>query len=262
MKPSAALVTGAARRIGRAIAEGLAQDGWHVLVHFHHSADDAAEVVRAIRAAGGRADALQADLADVTAVERLVARGVALAGPLTLLVNSASVFQYDSAATFEAASWDRHAAVNLRAPALLARDLARALPVESEACIVNVIDNKVVAPNPDFFSYTLSKIGLHGLTRVLALALAPRVRVNGIAPGVTLPSTSQTAEGFARAQRLSPLGRGASPADIVAAVRFIVASDSLTGEVLTIDGGQSLRPPPRDVVFLTEEPPPAGEEGR
>ncbi len=254
MQPGAALVTGAARRIGRAIAEGLAADGWHVLVHFNHSAGEADGVVRGIRERGGRADAVAADLADVGAVEHLVERCVALGGPLTLLVNSASVFQYDSAATFEATLWDRHAAVNLRAPALLARDLARALPDGSEACIVNLIDNKVAAPNPDFFSYTLSKIGLDGLTRVLALALAPRVRVNGIAPGVTLPSTSQTPEGFARAQKLSPLGRGTTPAEIVAAVRFILACGSLTGEVLTLDGGQSLRPPSRDVVFLTEAP--------
>jgi NAD(P)-dependent dehydrogenase (short-subunit alcohol dehydrogenase family) len=252
-RPQAALVTGGARRIGRAIAEGLADDGYHVFVHFHRSRDEAERVVAGIAARGGRAEAVNADLENVAQVEALVAACRRPGLALTCLVNSASHFEFDAAPSFEAGLWDRHAAVNLRAPALLARDLARDLPADHEGCIVNLVDHKVSAPNPDFFSYTLSKIGLSGLTRVLALGLAPRVRVNGIAPGVTLPSPAQTPEGFARAQRLSPLGRGTSPAEIVAALRFILACPSLTGQVLTLDGGQFLQPLARDAVFLTED---------
>lgn len=253
MKPGAALVTGAGRRIGRAIAEGLASDGWHVFVHFHVSAAEADEVVAAIVARGGSAEAVRADLASPAELEGLIARCARPESPLTCLVNSASLFEYDDVLTLTAESWDRHAAVNVRAPALLARDFARALPADAQGCIVNLLDSKVGAPNPDFLSYTISKFGLAGLTRVLALALAPRVRVNGIAPGVTLPSGRQSQRGFERAQRMSPLGRGASVDDIVAAVRFILVTDSLTGQVLTLDGGQSLLAPGRDVVFLTEK---------
>lgn len=252
MTPGAALVTGAARRIGRAIALGLAADGWHVWVHFNRSAGEAEELVAAVVARGGSAGALRADLAVLPEVEGLIARCAHPERPLTCLVNSASLFDYDAVDSLTAERWDRHAAVNLRAPALLARDFARALPAGAEGCIVNLLDSKVGAPNPDFLSYTVSKIGLAGLTRVLALALAPRVRVNGIAPGVTLASGKQSERGFRRAQQLSPLGHGASVEQIVAAVRFILSVDSLTGEVLTLDGGQSLRPLARDVVFLTE----------
>jgi NAD(P)-dependent dehydrogenase (short-subunit alcohol dehydrogenase family) len=250
--PAAALVTGAARRIGRAIAEALAADGWHVWVHFNRSASEAGEVVAAVRARGGSADAVGADLGVVADVEGLIARCARPGRALTCLVNSASLFEYDAVDTLTAERWDRHAAVNLRAPALLARDFARALPGGAAGCVVNLLDNKVGAPNPDFLSYTVSKLGLAGLTRALALALAPRVRVNGIAPGVTLVSGRQSERGFRLSQQLSPLGRGASVGDIVGAVRFILATDSLTGEVLTLDGGQSLCPLGRDVVFLTE----------
>lgn len=253
----AALVTGAARRLGRALAEALASDGFLVLVHYNDSRREALEFVEDLASRGHAALAVQADLSDVARAERLVPQCAELARAqgstgLTLLVNNASVFALDTLDDFSAESWERHAAVNLRAPALLARAFARALPQPAQGLIVNLLDNKVFAPNPDFFSYTLSKLGLLGLTRVLAQALAPRVRVCGIAPGVTLPSDVQTAQGFERAQRLNPLERGARPDDIVAALRYLVATACVTGEVLTLDGGQNLAPAGRDVLFLTE----------
>ncbi len=252
MRAGAALVTGAARRIGRALASALAEDGWHVYVHCRRSTDEAEAAVAAIRARGGSADVVRADLASVPEVEALLGACALPGRPLTCLVNNASLFEYDDAATLTASSWERHMAVNLRAPALLARDFARALPRDAQGAIVNLLDAKVDAPNPDFLSYTASKQALAGLTRTLALALAPRVRVNGLAPGVTWANEAQSREGFARAQGLTPLGRGASPEDLVTALRFILACDSLTGEILTLDGGQSLRPLVRDPLFLTE----------
>lgn len=254
----AALVTGAARRLGRALAEALADDGFLVFVHYNGSRREARRLVDELLARGRAAQAVRADLSVAAQAEKLVSRCASLAARagssgLSLLVNNASVFELDTLADFSAESWDHHAAVNLRAPALLARAFARALPASPESgLIVNLLDNKVFAPNPDFFSYTVSKLGLLGLTRLLAQALAPRVRVCGIAPGVTLPSSVQTAAGFERAQRLNPLGRGAQPADVVVALRYLIAQPCVTGEVLTLDGGQNLAPAGRDVAFLTE----------
>lgn len=244
------LVTGAARRIGRSVAEALAADGWAVALHCNASAEAAEAVAAGIRGRGGRAAVLACDLLDGAAVGRLVERAAAALGPVTALVNNASLFELDGWDDFTLDGWRRHMDVNLTAPALLARDMARGLPDGADGCIVNLIDQKVWNLNPDYFSYTVSKLGLEGFTRYFARVMFPRVRVCGIAPGLTLPSGSQTGEQFQRIHDRAPLGRGSTPADIVGAVRFVLATAGLTGETLIVDGGQHLRRSPRDVMFL------------
>ncbi len=238
-----ALITGAARRIGRAIALDLARAGWPVCVHYNASAAEAEAVVADIRAAGGRAVALAADLADANAVQRLIPAAAAALGPLACLVNNASLFEIDTVETATVASWDQHLDTNLRAPFLLAQAFARQLPPGIEGNIINLIDMRVWKLTPRFTSYTISKAGLWTLTQTLAMALAPAIRVNGIGPGPSLPSARQTAEQFARQVARTPLQRGAGPAEICAAVRFLLASPSITGQMLALDGGQHLPMP-------------------
>ncbi|MFT5182515.1 MAG: NAD(P)-dependent dehydrogenase (short-subunit alcohol dehydrogenase family), partial [Alphaproteobacteria bacterium] len=237
-----ALVTGAARRIGRAIALGLAEDGWHVIVHYHRSGEAAAQTVAAIETQGGRATAIAADLSDPAAATRLIAAASEAAGGLSCLVNNASMFAADDIATASAANFDAIMAVNLRAPILLSRAFAEALPSDAEGSadgvIVNLLDQKLVNPNPDFLSYTLSKYGLSGLTTTLAMALGPRIRVCGVAPGLVLPSADQTRDQFSTVHGRTPLGRGATPADVAGAVRYLVSAVAVTGEVVLVDGGQ------------------------
>jgi NAD(P)-dependent dehydrogenase (short-subunit alcohol dehydrogenase family) len=245
-----ALVTGAAQRIGRAIALGLANDGWHLAIHYHRSDEAAAETVAAIEGRGGTATAIAADLADADAAAQLVAAAAAATGGLGCLVNNASRFAADDIASVSAAGFDAAMAVNLRAPVLLSRAFAEALPDDAEGVIVNLLDQKLVNPNPDFLSYTLSKYGLSGLTTTLAMALGPRIRVCGVAPGLTLPSADQRPEQFAAVHGRTPLGRGATAEDIAGAVRYLVAADAVTGEVVLVDGGQHLVGSARDVMFL------------
>jgi NAD(P)-dependent dehydrogenase (short-subunit alcohol dehydrogenase family) len=239
MPDPVALVTGAAQRIGRAIALDLAGHGHAVAVHYHRSAAAAASLVEKIAAAGGRALALEADLAQEAAVERLIPAAAAL-GPVTLLVNNASLFERDEPLSVTRASWDAHLEVNLRAPFLLSQQLARQLPAGTEGNIVNLLDQRVWNLTPHFTSYTLSKAGLWTLTQTLALALAPKIRVNAIGPGPALASTRQTEEQFRQQQTSTPLRRGTSPAEICAALRFILASPSMTGQMVALDGGQHL----------------------
>ena len=242
--PRTAIVTGGARRIGREICEALAADGWHVLIHCHRSVEEA----KTLAARLGNAAFVQADLADPGAAETIVA---ALAGlpPAKLLVNNASRFVHDGADDFDAAGWDAHLDVNLRAPALLAR--AFAAQAGEGGLIVNLLDAKLANPNPDFFTYTVSKMGLAGLTELLARAWAARgIRVCGIAPSVTLVSGPQTRENFAKVHRLNALRRGIAVEEVVAALRFIVATPTLTGQTITLDGGQRFLGLPRDVQFL------------
>lgn len=245
----AALITGAAKRVGAAIAEALAADGWHVGIHHNSSAHEAEGLGDRIAAAGGRAQTLRADLADIVEVERLIERATAALGEVTLLVNNASLFENDDIASLKAESWDAHMNINLRAPALLCRDFARRLPSAATGCVINLLDQKLWNLNPDFLSYTVSKVGLHGLTEVLAIAFAPRIRVCGIAPGLLLPSGKMTEVGFERAHVRTPMGEGPGVEEIVAAVRFIVATPSFNAQTLTIDGGESLRPRAKDVQF-------------
>ncbi|HEX6375513.1 MAG TPA: SDR family NAD(P)-dependent oxidoreductase [Allosphingosinicella sp.] len=242
--PRTAIVTGGAKRIGAALCRALAQDGWHVLIHFNRSADAAAALAREL----GQASAIGADLASPDAAERVMA-GLEGLPPPRLLVNNASRFVFDGADDFTAESWDAHFAPNLRAPALLSR--AFAARAEGGGLIVNLLDAKLAAPNPDFFTYTLSKFGLAGLTELAARAWADRgIRVCGIAPAVTLLSGAQSRENFEAVHALNPLRRGVRVEEIVGALRFIIATPSLTGQTLTLDGGQHFLGLPRDVQFL------------
>jgi len=238
--PRGALVTGAAKRIGRAIALDLARHGWAVAVHYRSAGEAAAEVVAEIEAAGGRAAALRADLAHEAETAPLVARAAEAVGPLGCLINNASAFELDTVETADRASWDRHIEPNLRAPLVLTQAFARQLPDGLGGVVINMLDERVWSLTPYFLSYTLSKSGLWTLTRTLALALAPRVRVNGIGPGPALPSPRQTAEQFARQCAMMPLGRGTTPAEICAAVQFILAAKAMTGQMIALDGGQHL----------------------
>ena len=264
MAPEGALVTGAGQRMGRGIALGLAAAGWRVAVHYNSSDRAAAATVAEIEAAGGTAAAVGCDLADAAATGRLVEQAGDAVGRLTCLVNNASAFAYDDARTVKAATWDHHMAVNLRAPVLLTRDFANALLVDGEGTakgvVVNILDQKVHNENPDFLSYTASKMGLDGLTRVLALALAPNVRVCGVAPGLTLASGEQTPEQFAAAHGKALLGVGSTVEDIVRSVLFMVNAPSVTGQTLVVDGGQHLQKRAHDVMFADGIEPP-GTDG-
>jgi len=238
--PRAALVTGAAQRIGRAIALALAADGWAVAVHCRASRAAADALVAEIARGGGQAVALAADLADESAVAGLVPRAVAALGPLGCLVNNASSFENDTVATATRASWDEHIEVNLRAPLVLMQGFAAQLPEAASGAIINMLDQRVWSLTPYFVSYTVSKAALWTLTQSMALALAPRIRVNGIGPGPTLPSPRQSEEQFARQCAAVPLRRGTSPEEIAAAVRFILAAPAMTGQMIALDGGQHL----------------------
>ena len=238
--PRAVLVTGAARRIGRAIALDFAARGWAVALH-HHSSGEAAEALAGrIVSDGGRAVALQADLAREAESAGLIARASESLGPLGCLVNNASVFERDEIDDLTRVSWDRHLEPNLRAPLVLAQGFAAALPAARCGLVVNLLDQRVWNLTPHFVSYTVSKSALWTLTRTLALALAPRVRVNGIGPGPALPSARQSDEQFARQCASLPLGRGTSPEEICAAIEFLLAAGSVTGQMIALDGGQHL----------------------
>lgn len=243
--PRSAIVTGGARRIGAAITRALAADGWHVLIHCNNSAADA----EALAGQVGNARVVRADLESSDAAERIFEAADGMP-PVRLLVNNASRFDYDAADGFTADQWDRHMAVNLRAPALLTQAFARAAGEEG-GLVVNLLDAKLSNPNPDFFSYTVSKMGLAGLTELAARALGPRrIRVCGIAPAVTLVSGPQTRDNFDKVHALNPLRRGIEVDEIVGALRFLVATPTVTGQVITIDGGQRFLGLARDVQFL------------
>lgn len=236
----AALVTGGAKRVGRAIALALAREGWDVCVHYDRSRAEAEATASEARQFGVKAAAVQADLEDAAAAPGLVARAADAVGPLACLVNNASIFEMDKIDSVTVESWDRHLDVNLRAPLLLSQAFARQLPADWEGVIVNLLDQRVWRLTPFFLSYTVSKAGLWTLTRTLAMALAPRIRVNGVGPGPTLPSTRQTPEQFARQQASTLLGRGASPEEIADAVLFILRARAMTGQMIALDGGQHL----------------------
>jgi NAD(P)-dependent dehydrogenase (short-subunit alcohol dehydrogenase family) len=240
MTERVALVTGGARRIGRTIALELARDGWAVAVHHHSSAAEAAALVAEIEQAGGRAVALPADLAREPESSALVPRAADALGPLTCLVNNASVFEMDKIETATRDSWDRHIETNLRAPLVLSQAFARQLPADAEGNIVNLLDQRVWKLTPYFLSYTVAKSGLWTLTQTLALALAPRIRVNGIGPGPTLPSARQSIEQFRQQQAAVPLRHGPTPEEIAAALRFILGAPSMTGQMIALDGGEHL----------------------
>lgn len=238
--PRAALVTGGAKRLGAAFAQALAEDGFAVAIHYNASRDEAEALAAALAARGARAVALKADLAREADVVRLAADARAAIGPLGVLVNNASTFERDEIGDATRASWDLHLESNLRAPFVLTQDLARHLPGGAEGVVVNLLDQRVWNLTPHFVSYTLSKAGLWTLTQTLALALAPRVRVVGIGPGPTLANTRQDPAQFARQVASVPLKRGPGLDEMQAALRFILATPSLTGQMVALDGGQHL----------------------
>lgn len=238
--PRNALVTGAGRRIGRAVALQLARGGWRVAVHHFRSSADADAVVAEVQAAGGIAVAVAADLTAEAATAGLVADAATALGPLTALVNNASTFLHDTVETATRDSWDQHMEVNLRAPFVLSQAFARQLPDDAEGGIVNVIDQRVWNLTADFTSYTLSKAGLWTLTQVLARALAPRIRVNAVGPGPTLASVHQTEADFAAEWSGLPLGRPVAPDEVAAAVGYLLEAGAVTGQMIAVDAGQHM----------------------
>ena len=249
LRMNGALVTGSAVRVGRALAMALAADGYFVFVHHNRSTAEARQTVADIAAAGGKAKAVRADLSSARQAEALVGKCRARGVQLTCLVNCASLFKLDRAPTAKADDFDRHMAINLRAPLLLSQALARQLPDGQTGVIVNLLDQKLYNLNPDFLTYTLSKVGLQGLTKLLAQAFAPRLRVAGIAPGLTLRSGSQTDARFAEQHADNPLRVGVTLDDLVRALRFILQTPSFTGDTLIVDSGEHLSGRPRDVAF-------------
>ncbi len=238
--PATALVTGAARRLGRAIALDLAQCGWSVGVHYHASAAEALAVVEEIESTGGQAAAFAADLARSEAPEPLIESCTATLGPITCLINSAACYEWDDIQTLDRDSWQTHLDVNLRAPIFLAQALARRLPQGVLGNVINIIDQKVLRPDPEFFSYTIAKSALWTATQTLAQGLAPQIRVNAIAPGPVLPSPKQSEEEFARECRATLLRRGVNVDEVTAAVRFLLETPSITGQMIVLDSGQHL----------------------
>ena len=238
--PRTALISGAARRIGRALALDLADAGWTIAIHYRKSAADAERLAAEIEEKGGHAKAFRADLVDLGATQALVSDVARELGPPMVLINNASEFLPDTIQTLDDVTWDLHLGINLKAPVFLAQAMAVGLPEGCEGNIINIIDQRVWNLTPEFFSYTISKAGLWTATRTLAQALAPRIRVNAIGPGPVLRSIHQTDEDFERESKSTLLGRGASTDQIAAAVRFILATPSLTGQMIALDGGQHL----------------------
>jgi NAD(P)-dependent dehydrogenase (short-subunit alcohol dehydrogenase family) len=246
------LVTGGARRIGRAIVLDLAAAGHPVAIHCNRSREEAEALAATVRGRGGRAAVIAADLADAQAVARIVPEAEAALGPVGILVNNASIFEPDAPTTIDPALFERQIAVNLTAPCRLAGDLANRLPAHLDGVVVNMIDQRVWRPTPLFFSYTLSKSALWTATRTMAQAFAPRVRVAGIGPGPTLANSRQDDDDFARQSAAVPLGHGPGLGEITAAIRFILASPSFTGQMLALDGGQHLAWETPDVAGIAE----------
>lgn len=260
LRPRTVLVTGAAKRLGREIALTLARDGWQVAVHYRNSREDATQTVADCQAVAGASAAFQADLESEVETRALLPQVIAQFGAVDAVVNSASIFEHDSAASFSYISLDKHLHSNTGAAVILAQALhahllQRAAAHQDEASpprgvVVNLLDQKLWNQNPDFFSYTLSKAALEAATTMLAMALSPELRVVGVAPGLTLTSAMLTPEKFETLHRLSPLGRSSTAADVAAAVKFAVDNQSITGTTLLVDGGQHLMRFERDFSLL------------
>ena len=251
MQRGIVLVTGGAKRIGRAICLGLSEQGYSIAVHYRGSKEEAEKVVTTIEASGGTAFTVHADLLDAESASTLVSR-TSENGPLCGIVNNASLFIHDDIHSIDSEGWDAHMDVNARSPMLLIRSLNEILEEGQFACVVNVLDQKIAEPNPDHLSYTASRYAMLGLTDALARGLAPSIRVNAVAPGHTLPSENQTEAGFNRAQSESPLGFGPRPKDIADAVCYLMGARAVTGQILFVDSGERFLSRARDVLFETE----------
>ena len=246
------LITGAARRIGRRIALDLARQGWAVAIHCKSSRADAETLKQEIDSAGGKSAIVQGDLARADVPERLIGEAVKALGPLTCLINNASRFEPDEAGSVTLDSWAQHLDTNLRAPVFLSQHFAAQLPAHVAGNIINIIDQRVWKLTPKFFSYTASKSALWTVTRTLAQALAPNIRVNAIGPGPALPNVRMDEDDFTRQARLTLLKRGTSPEEISAAVKYILSAPAMTGQMIVLDGGQHLLWQTRDVVDVIE----------
>jgi NAD(P)-dependent dehydrogenase (short-subunit alcohol dehydrogenase family) len=242
LKPyGCALVTGGAQRIGRAISLRLARDGWPVVIHFNQSVDQAEETAREINNAGGQAWTVSGDLSESAASQSILPEASMKAGqPITCLINNASIFEQDRAINFASNDFDRNMAIHARAPAELAASMVKNLPDSLEGNIINLLDQKSFNPDSSFFSYSISKFALLGLTQTLAVSLAPRIRVNGIALGMTLPPPGMSQARFTELQRMTLLERGASPTDVAEAASYLTRANFVTGEVIAVDGGERL----------------------
>ena len=249
-KANTALVTGGAKRLGKAIALALAAEGWDIALHYHHSATEAEQTAAEIRALGRRCQLFCTDLQAPQAGQQLMEAVIAAMGPVHALVNNAALFEYDSAADFSADCLHQHLGSNLIAPLELTQALAAQKPQNPPAVAVNMLDQKLWGYNPDFFSYTLCKAALQSATVMMAQALAPHVRVVGVAPGLTLPSHLQSEADFERTHKLSPLGQSSSTEDVCSTVLHAITTRSMTGNCLLVDGGQHLLGLQRDVSLL------------
>jgi NAD(P)-dependent dehydrogenase (short-subunit alcohol dehydrogenase family) len=252
MSHPAVLITGAARRIGRQLALDFAESGWNVAVHCNTSVEEAKEVVARISGFARKSCVVTGDLADPESPDRIMAEAVSHLGPITALINNASIFEPDDVGAVSLESWARHQDTNLRAPIMLSQCFARQLPANVNGNIINIIDQRVWKLNPRFFSYTMSKTGLWTATRTLAQALAPYIRVNAIGPGPALPSVRMDDNEFRKQERLTLLGRGTSPEEISQAARFILSQPAMTGQMIVLDGGQHLAWQTPDIMDVKE----------
>ncbi len=252
MKPinKSAIVTGAAKRIGAGIAKALGNEGWFVYLHYNSSSEEAKQVLHEIKSSGGNGKLINMDLNNPDCGEQIINQIDRAAPPVELLINNAARFEYDNISNINSVSLDQHFFANVRGPILLSKAFFELVKKGKQGCVINILDNKIFALNPDYLSYTISKAALQCATETFAMAMAPHVRVNGIAPGITLESGGQGESSFQKGQKMSPIGKVSSVEDIIKALFFIVNTTSLNGHIITIDGGQRLQKLDRDVAFL------------
>lgn len=248
------LITGGARRIGAEVSRWLARNGWHVAIHFNSSGNAAAALANQIREFGGACSLAQGDLTVSHERAAVLDQAFGSGADMEALVNNASAFDYDNFDGATIDSLEQNFRTNAAAPILLTKEFAARLPRTSSGCVVNLLDNKVFALNPDYFSYTVAKFALYGATQMMSMALRPNVRVAGIAPGITLASDGQSDHNFSVARRMNPLKSPCTPDQIARAVEFILTTQTYNGSVLTIDGGETLAPHGRDVAFVEARP--------